>query len=74
MAKEHLLNYTLSVGKVSELAGFRTQGHFAKVFRRIVGATPSDFREQSWIEERGRVDQDTQPGLDRGKKISALGR
>ncbi|MBB5345108.1 AraC-like DNA-binding protein [Edaphobacter lichenicola] len=36
----------LSVAQVSKLTGFRTQEHFTKVFRRIVGVTPSKFRER----------------------------
>lgn len=44
-AKRYLQDETLNVGQVSRLTGFRTQGHFAKVFRKLVGVTPSRFRE-----------------------------
>ena len=44
-AKIHLRDEMLSVAQVSRLTGFRTQEHFTKVFRRIVGVTPSAFRE-----------------------------
>ena len=45
-AKIHLQDEMLSVAQVSKLTGFRTQEHFTKVFRRIVGVTPSKFRER----------------------------
>jgi AraC-like DNA-binding protein len=45
-AKIHLRDDTLSVSQVSKLVGFRTQEHFTKVFRRVVGVTPSKFREE----------------------------
>lgn len=44
-AKCYLQDEMLSVAQVSGLTGFRTQEHFTKVFRRIVGVTPSKFRE-----------------------------
>jgi AraC-like DNA-binding protein len=45
-AKIHLTDDRLSIAEVSKLVGFRTQEHFTKVFRRVVGATPSKFREE----------------------------
>src|SRR3984957_20316957 len=45
-AKSHLKDDTLSVADVSRLVGFRTQEHFTKVFRRVVGVTPSEFRKE----------------------------
>ena len=44
-AKVHLEDNKLSIAEVSKLVGFRTQEHFTKVFRRVVGVTPSKFRE-----------------------------
>jgi AraC family transcriptional regulator len=43
-AKLHLKDNELSIAEVSKRAGFRTQEHFTKVFRKIVGVTPSEFR------------------------------
>jgi AraC family transcriptional regulator len=43
-AKLYLKDEALSIGEVSRLTGFRTQGHFTKVFRKIVGVTPREFR------------------------------
>jgi len=45
-AKIHLKDDRLSVAEVSRLIGFRTQEHFTKVFRRVVGVTPSKFRKE----------------------------
>ena len=43
-AKLLLKDEGLSIAEVSRLTGFRTQEHFSKVFRKIAGATPSEFR------------------------------
>jgi AraC family transcriptional regulator len=40
----YLKDPALSIADVSRLTGFRTQEHFTKVFRKIVGVTPRDFR------------------------------
>ena len=43
-AKLLLKDGALSIADVSRLTGFRTQEHFTKVFRKIVGVTPREFR------------------------------
>ncbi len=43
-AKLHLNEESNTIADVSRLIGFRTQEHFSKVFRRIVGQTPTDYR------------------------------
>ena len=43
-AKLLLKDEGLSIAEVSRLTGFRTQEHFTKVFRKIVGVTPREFR------------------------------
>jgi AraC-like DNA-binding protein len=43
-AKVLLKDQALSIAEVSKLTSFRTQEHFTKVFRKIVGVTPSEFR------------------------------
>jgi AraC family transcriptional regulator len=53
-AKSYLEDDAHSILQVSMLTGFRTQGHFAKVFRRLVGTTPSGFREA--LREKARLD------------------
>jgi AraC-like DNA-binding protein len=45
-AKSHLKDDTLSIAHISRLVGFRTQEHFTKVFRRVVGITPTEFRKE----------------------------
>lgn len=43
-AKEFLVHSQLSVIEASALTGFVDQSHFSKVFRRIVGVSPSKYR------------------------------
>ena len=43
-AKGYLQDSHLRVIDAGVAAGFKNQSHFAKVFKRIVGATPSQFR------------------------------
>lgn len=46
-AKAYLPDETHSIREVSNLTGFRTQEHFTKVFRKLTGSTPTQFRAQS---------------------------
>lgn len=43
-AKACLRNPEATVSQVAEATGFADQSHFTKVFRRIVGITPAQFR------------------------------
>ncbi len=43
-ARELLLSTTLSVGEIGRLAGIPDPYHFSKLFRRMVGMSPSHFR------------------------------
>jgi AraC family transcriptional regulator len=43
-AKLYLKDEGLSIAEVSRITGFRTQEHFTKVFRKMVGITPREFR------------------------------
>ena len=43
-AKELLVKTDLTVSAVGEAAGFVTSSHFAHVFRKTVGCTPSEYR------------------------------
>ena len=43
-AKEFLRNPEMTVSQVAGATGFADQSHFTKVFRRIVGVTPAQFR------------------------------
>lgn len=44
-AAELLMDPSLRVGEVADLVGYRDQRHFASLFRRFVGLTPTRFRE-----------------------------
>lgn len=46
-AKAYLPDETRSIREISELSGFRTQEHFTKVFRKLTGSTPTQFRTNS---------------------------
>lgn len=43
-AKELLCDSTVNVKEISEMVGYRDSNYFAKVFKRIVGVTPSEYR------------------------------
>jgi AraC family transcriptional regulator len=43
-AKEYLSDLRVNVFEVSVLTGFADQSYFTKVFRRVVGVTPTEFR------------------------------
>lgn len=43
-AKEMLQEAEMRVLDVAVACGFKTQQHFARVFRRICGATPTEYR------------------------------
>lgn len=34
----------LSIGRISQMVGFRTPSHFSTVFRRLMGVTPRAYR------------------------------
>jgi AraC family transcriptional regulator len=46
-AQQLLAETSLSILEISELLGFKSQSHFAVVFRNIVGQTPSRWRTAS---------------------------
>lgn len=43
-AKTLLKNPLLKIGEVSRLAGYNTPTHFNYIFKRLVGATPSEYK------------------------------
>lgn len=43
-AKELLEDITINVKEISEMVGYRDSNYFTKVFKRIVGVTPSEYR------------------------------
>ena len=48
LAKRHLRDQKLSIIQVGLESGFQNPSHFARVFRRLVGTTPSGFQTQMW--------------------------
>lgn len=44
-AKSLLLNPNLRISEIAFAAGFQSLGHFARMFKRIVGQSPSDYRD-----------------------------
>jgi len=44
-AIELLRDQTVRIGEVADLVGYRDQRHFSVLFRRLVGLTPTQFRE-----------------------------
>ena len=44
MAKNYLLNTQLPVAAIAERVGYEDAGYFGKVFKRLTGATPKQFR------------------------------
>ncbi|MBN8856210.1 MAG: hypothetical protein BGO55_08590 [Sphingobacteriales bacterium 50-39] len=45
-AKEDLANWDLSIDQVAHRNGFRSQSHFTKKFRQLMGIAPNGFRLQ----------------------------
>ncbi|WP_110931879.1 response regulator transcription factor [Paenibacillus bouchesdurhonensis] len=45
-AKELLLDYKLSVSEISRLTGFSDHNYFSKVFKKMTGMTPVEYRNQ----------------------------
>ena len=52
-AKHMLINTSNTVLEISEAFGFSSPGYFSKVFKRITGFTPSDYREFGYLHENG---------------------
>lgn len=46
-AKEYLLFTDLKTYEVAEKVGFQDSGYFSKMFKKIVGVTPSEFKRQN---------------------------
>jgi AraC family transcriptional regulator len=46
MARRALADESGSIAEVAAMAGFTDQSHFARVFRRVTGETPRDYRHR----------------------------
>lgn len=53
-AKELLFDVSINVKDISQKVGYRDSNYFAKVFKRVTGVTPTDYRMQILREESGR--------------------
>ena len=51
-AKELLSDVAINIKNVSQEVGYRDSNYFAKVFKRVVGETPTEYRIQS-LQEKG---------------------
>lgn len=47
LSKERILNPTRSISQVAYDLGFQYPQHFTRMFKRIVGTTPNDYRRQA---------------------------
>jgi len=45
-ARDLLLSTTMPIGEVGRLSGFDDPYHFSKIFRRVIGMSPKEFRAQ----------------------------
>lgn len=54
-AKEMLADIMINIKDISEKVGYHDSNYFAKVFKRVVGVTPSEYRIQVLQKEDGTV-------------------
>ena len=47
VAKWMLRSTRLQIGRIAILAGFSSHGHFTRTFHRLIGVSPSEYREES---------------------------
>ena len=47
-----------SIARIAQVVGFRTPSHFATVFHRIMGVTPSEYRARHLCTDRSNRDGD----------------
>ncbi len=45
-AKEYLRNSSLNITEISSLVGYSDYGYFSRVFKKIIGISPSSYREK----------------------------
>ena len=50
-AKEYLINTDMRTYEISELVGIEDASHFSKIFKKITGLSPKEYRKQEENEE-----------------------
>ena len=58
-AKEMLRAVEMRVLDVAVACGFKSQQHFARMFRRISGASPTEYRQEFLAEPASRFENST---------------
>jgi len=51
VAKKMLLDIHFNINEVAELSGFKNAKYFSKIFKKIVGITPSEYRRRHFGKE-----------------------
>ena len=51
-AKEYLLKTDMKTYEVSEAVGFEDAGYFSKMFKKIMGVSPKEFRKREKDEKK----------------------
>ena len=52
MAKEYLQNTEMMTYEISEAVGVEDAGYFSKMFKKITGVSPKEFRKREQHEEK----------------------
>ena len=60
-AKDMLRDPDTRVLDVAVACGFKTQQHFARVFRHVCGTSPREYRLEWWSRHRSEQRHDTNP-------------
>jgi len=60
-AKEMLREAEMRVLDVAVACGFKTQQHFARVFRHVCGISPKEYRLEWWSRDRSERRRSTNP-------------
>ena len=72
-AKEILRGPEVRVLDVAVACGFKTQQHFARVFRHLCGTSPREYRLQWWSRHRSKPRHSTNPRTELASLNSSLG-
>ena len=48
MAKWMLRALRIPIGSIAEMTGFSSHGHFTSTFHRLIGVSPTEYRESHY--------------------------